>query len=54
MLQSLAILAIFINHMKHEKAQATIEYALILTFVVLIAVYLFEASSVCVEKFPAC
>lgn len=35
-------LAIFIDHTKHEKAQAAIEYALILTFVVLIAVYLFQ------------
>ncbi|WP_286821130.1 hypothetical protein [Mitsuokella sp. UBA4253] len=49
MLQSLAILAIFINHTKHEKAQATIEYALILTFVVLIAVYLFQLFPISVE-----
>jgi len=46
MLQYLAILACYV---RNKKAQASIEYALILAFVVMIAVYLFELFPVSVE-----
>ncbi len=46
MLQNIAI---FIHHTTNEKAQATIEYALILPFVVAIAVYLFQLFPISIE-----
>lgn len=46
MLQNIAI---FVHHTTNKKAQATIEYALILTFVVAIAVYLFQLFPISVE-----
>lgn len=46
MLQNIAI---FVHHTTNKKAQATIEYALILTFVVAIDVYLFQLFPISVE-----
>lgn len=46
MLQNIAI---FVHYTTNKKAQATIEYALILTFVVAIAVYLFQLFPISVE-----
>lgn len=46
MLQYLAILDFY---MRNKKAQASIEYAVILAFVVMIAVYLFELFPMPVE-----